>query len=192
MSAVVERLEGPARAAVTPPAEVSEDGLLVRALCEGDGSAFEKLYRRFAPVAHGILLARVPPAHVEDLVQEVFLSVYRRIRSLRDPNAFPGWLATIARNRAMDFHRHVPKTEELTEDSGRREPEEENETQGILAAIRALPEAYREPLLLRLVEGLTGPEIAQRTGLTPGSVRVNLHRGMQRLKEELRKRGIHG
>ena len=192
MSAVVERLEGPVRSAVTPAAQVSEDGLLVRALCEGDGSAFEELYRRFAPVAHGIILARVPPAHVEDLVQEVFLSVHRRIRSLRDPNAFPGWLATIARNRAMDFHRHVPRTEELTEDSARREPEEENETQGILAAIRALPEAYREPLLLRLVEGLTGPEIAQRTGLTPGSVRVNLHRGMQRLKEELRKRGIHG
>ena len=192
MSAVVERLEGPVRASVTPPAEVSDDGLLVRALRNGDGSAFEKLYQRFAPVAHGILLARVPPADVEDLVQEVFLSVYRRIRSLRDPNAFPGWLATIARNRAMDFHRHTPKTEELTEDSARREPEEESETRGILAAIRALPEAYREPLVLRLVEGLTGPEIAQRTGLTPGSVRVNLHRGMQRLKEELRKRGIHG
>jgi len=39
----------------------------------------------------------------------------------------------------------------------------------ILAAVRALPEPYREPLILRLVEGMTGPEIAERTGLTPGS-----------------------
>ena len=49
----------------------------------------------------------------------------------------------------------------------------------VLAAIRRLPEAYRETLVLRLVEGMTGPEIAERTGLTPGSVRVNLHRGLQ-------------
>ena len=46
----------------------------------------------------------------------------------------------------------------------------------ILDAIRALPDAYRETLILRLVEGMTGPEIAARTGLTHGSVRVNLHR----------------
>jgi len=43
----------------------------------------------------------------------------------------------------------------------------------------------RETLILRLVEGLSGPEIAERTGLTPGSVRVNLHRGMQQLRERL-------
>ena len=51
-----------------------------------------------------------------------------------------------------------------------------------LAALRALPEAYRETLVLRLVEGLSGAEIAERTGLTPGSVRVNLHRGMALLR----------
>jgi RNA polymerase sigma-70 factor (ECF subfamily) len=55
----------------------------------------------------------------------------------------------------------------------------------ILGVIRGLPEAYRETLILRLVEGLTGPEIAERTGLTAGSVRVNLHRGMQMLREKL-------
>jgi len=55
----------------------------------------------------------------------------------------------------------------------------------VLDAIKSLPDAYREPLILRLVEGLTGPEIARRTGLTPGSVRVNLHRGMQQLRAML-------
>jgi RNA polymerase sigma-70 factor (ECF subfamily) len=55
----------------------------------------------------------------------------------------------------------------------------------VLAAIRALPEAYRETLVLRLVEGMTGPEIAQRTGLTAASVRVNLHRGMKQLRARL-------
>ena len=49
----------------------------------------------------------------------------------------------------------------------------------------SLPDAYRETLMLRLVEGLTGPEIAERTGLTPASVRVNLHRGMKLLRTAL-------
>ena len=54
-----------------------------------------------------------------------------------------------------------------------------------LAAVRSLPEAYRETLVLRLVEGMTGPEIAERTGMTPDSVRVNLCRGMKMLREKL-------
>jgi len=55
----------------------------------------------------------------------------------------------------------------------------------ILEAVRSLPDAYRETLILRLVEGMTGPEIAARTGMTHGSVRVNLHRGMQQLRAKL-------
>src|SRR2546427_522029 len=55
----------------------------------------------------------------------------------------------------------------------------------VMAAIRALPEAYRETMVMRLVEGMTGPEIADRTGLTPESVRVNLCRGMKMLREKL-------
>ena len=55
----------------------------------------------------------------------------------------------------------------------------------ILELIKTLPEAYRETLILRLVEGMTGPEIAARTGLTPESVRVNLCRGMKMLRELL-------
>ncbi len=62
---------------------------------------------------------------------------------------------------------------------------EAQEAAVILAVVRTLPDAYREPLILRLVEGLTGPEIAARTGLTHGSVRVNLCRGMQMLREKL-------
>jgi RNA polymerase sigma-70 factor (ECF subfamily) len=60
--------------------------------------------------------------------------------------------------------------------------EDERPAIKILDAIRSLPDAYRETLILRLVEGLTGPEIAARTGMTPGSVRVNLHRGMEQLR----------
>jgi RNA polymerase sigma-70 factor (ECF subfamily) len=117
--------------------------------------------------------------------------VYRRLRTLREPAAFAGWLAMIARNRATDYIRRVPKTEELPEDLPAANSSE-TEGNAILGIIRSLPEAYRETLVLRLVEGMTGPEIAARTGLTPGSVRVNLHRGMAQLKEKLGRRETHG
>ena len=64
-------------------------------------------------------------------------------------------------------------------------PPSAREARRLLAIVRTLPDAYRETLVLRLVEGLTGPEIAERTGLTPASVRVNLHRGMKLLREKL-------
>jgi len=157
---------------------------LVAAARDGDRTAFGRLYDRFAPMVHGVLLSRVPRSDVDDLVQDVFLQALRRLGSLRDAEAFGGWLAAIARNRARDHWRRGEDTVELPEElAGERHPEGEAMT--VLAAIRRLPEAYRETLVLRLVEGMTGPEIAERAGLTPGSVRVNLHRGMRMLREAL-------
>jgi RNA polymerase sigma-70 factor (ECF subfamily) len=56
----------------------------------------------------------------------------------------------------------------------------------LLNTMRHLPVAYRKTLILRFVEGLTGPEIAVLTGLTPEAVRVNLHRGVKLLREQLK------
>jgi RNA polymerase sigma-70 factor (ECF subfamily) len=176
---------GQRQSVTTPTAtETSEETLLIEAARAGDRAAFGRLYDGYARMVHGILLARAPRTEVEDLVQEVFLYALRRLETLRDPAAFGGWLAMIARNRALDYHRHAQETEEVSEDiTGPTSPE--TEAQAVLAIIRALPEAYRETLILRLVEGMTGPEIAARTGLTPASVRVNLHRGMKLLREKL-------
>jgi len=141
-------------------------------------------------MVHGILLTRVPHYTVEDLVQDVFLQALPRLNSLRDVSRFGGWLAAIARNRAADFHRHskpdIAFEEDLhTEEKSGPDAQDRSEALFVLEAIRSLPETYRETLTLRLVEGMTGPEIAQHTGLTHGSVRVNLYRGMQQLREVL-------
>ena len=173
---------------------VSEEGdvvSLVAAAREGDRAAFGRLYERYARMVHGILLGRVPVGEVEDLVQDVFVRAMRQVHTLRDVNAFGGWLATVARNRANDYHRTSVATVELTEEAPNQTLQKPrsggvgDDGAAILGVIRGLPEAYRETLILRLVEGMTGPEIAERTGLTAGSVRVNLHRGMQMLRENL-------
>lgn len=168
----------------------SEDLALVHAARDGDRRAFEGLYRRYQRMVHGIVLARVPRGDAEDVVQEVFILVLRRIPDLREAASFGGWLAAIARNQARDFHRRAQDTAELPADLAGG-PAADGDAEWILEIVRGLPEAYREPLILRLVEGMTGPEIAERTGLTPGSVRVNLHRGMKQLRERLAERTHH-
>jgi RNA polymerase sigma-70 factor (ECF subfamily) len=168
------------------PEHASEDAMLVRRATDGDETAFARLYERYARMVHGLLLARVGRAEVEDLVQDVFLAAWRRLEGLRDPAAFGGWLATIARNRATDFHRRAPSNEDLPDDLAAHDATAARvEALAVLDQLRTLPEAYRETLVMRLVEGMTGPEIAERTGLTPASVRVNLHRGMKLLREKL-------
>jgi RNA polymerase sigma-70 factor (ECF subfamily) len=134
----------------------------------------------------------VPANDVDDLVQDVFLRALPRIGDLRDVTRFGPWLAAITRNRANDYHRQNRAVAAVTESLSENEEDlpasrtaPDAEAAKILALVRSLREAYREPLILRLVEGMTGPEIAARTGLTPGSVRVNLHRGMQQLREKL-------
>jgi RNA polymerase sigma-70 factor (ECF subfamily) len=169
-------------------AEESTETLLVHLAQSGDKEAFGKLYQRFGSMVHGILLARVPFVEVDDLVQEVFLVAFRQIKSLRDARTFGGWLATITRNCAADFHRRTRNTEELTEQVAARNSVSVEALEA-LRLLQTLPEAYRESLALRLVEGMSGAEIAERTGLTPASVRVNLHRGMRQLRELLQAKG---
>lgn len=169
-----------------PAGHALEDARLVLEARRGDDGAFGQLYDRYARVIHGVLLARVPRGDVEDLVQDVFLAAWNRLEALRDPAAFGGWLSMIARNRATDFHRRSVESAELPADlAGHDATSAQTEAIGVLEIIKGLPEAYRETLVMRLVEGLTGPEIAERTGLTPASVRVNLHRGMKLLREKL-------
>src|SRR5882762_1553338 len=166
------------------PNEIAIEVVLVKAVLGGDRNVFGRLYDLYTPLVHGILLARVPRAEVDDLVQDIFLHALKKLHTLRDSAAFGPWIAMIARNRAMDYHRRSRETVEVTEDL-RSTDSSVSKAREILEMIRGLPEAYRETLVLRLVEGMTGPEIAARTGLTPASVRVNLHRGMKLLREKL-------
>lgn len=171
-------------AAAAAPVPVTVEALLVERLSSGDERAFGDLYKMYAPMVHGIILARVPYEEVDDIAQEVFLSAFKNLKMLRDASAVGPWLGSIARNRVVEFYRRSRPTEELTDNFSRADTPHA-EANEIMAAIHSLPVAYAETLVLRLVEGMTGPEIAARTGLTPDSVRVNLHRGMKLLRQKL-------
>ncbi len=181
----------PMRAAETEVEDSDSDSVLIGRASRGDRPAFGLLYERYVRLVHGILLARVPPWDAEDLAQEVFLNAMRKLAGLREPAAFGGWLAALARNRAVEFHRtrhrHPADSLDDTSESSLTLASHSGDPQAlvILDLIRKMPEAYRETLILRLVEGLTGAEIASQCGLTPDSVRVNLCRGMKLLRHQL-------
>lgn len=155
----------------------------------GDPEAFAWLHERFAGWVRAIALGSLTPAEADDVVQDVALRAWEKLPTLREPGRYGPWLARIARNATVDVLRRRRATDELPADGPEDRPGDRPPLQAraaeALNAIRELPEAYRETLILRLVEGWSGPEIATRTGLTPGSVRVNLHRGMALLRERL-------
>ncbi len=176
------------RSILTAAGAVSSENhaALVLAARAGDRNAYGELYRRFSRAVHGVLVARLPHHAAEDLVQDVFLHALTRLGDLREPAAFGAWICTIARRRAADYLRRTPAEDPLED---RPAPDASPELIAVanaaLAAIRELPETYRETLTLRLIGGLSGMEISQATGLTPESVRVNLHRGFRLLRERL-------
>jgi RNA polymerase sigma-70 factor (ECF subfamily) len=159
----------------------------VAAARKGDHDAFASLHGHFGRLVHAIVIARVPAADASDLVQDVFLLVFQKLSQLEDDQSFPAWLSQLARNRASRHLRDAHVSEPLDDEPQLAAPDRSAapDAKKILKAIHALPEAYAETLAMRLIEGMTGPEIAERTGLTPGSVRVNLHRGMAQLREKL-------
>ncbi|MFN0059620.1 MAG: RNA polymerase sigma factor [Planctomycetota bacterium] len=175
---------------------------LLSAARAGRTEAWHELYRRFVRVVHGIALGYVSKDEAEDVTQDVFARAFRELAQVREDAAFPGWLCALARHLAVDAQRrerrrgrtvplvatHAPVARQAAQSSDAVAETELRER--VIAHIRSLTSAYRETLLLRLVEGLTGAEIADRTGLTPESVRVNLSRGLQLLRPLLEKDGM--
>jgi RNA polymerase sigma-70 factor (ECF subfamily) len=172
----------------TIDARAAETAALVRAAQGGDRAAFGTLYERFVRLVHGVLLASTDREEVADLVQDVFFRALRQLHTLHEPAAFGGWIATMARNEARMHHRAAKPTEALSDQLAgppSAGPEAQLEMDDVLRALRTLPERYREPLALRLVQQMGGEEIATMLGLTHGTVRVYLHHGIRLLREQL-------
>ena len=170
---------------VRPAYAVAEDDLptVVVAARSGDRAAFAELYRRFHRAIHGVVLARVALGDAADLVQDVFAIALERLPELAEPAAFASWILAIARHHAIDHVRLTRPSDELVDVPA--PIARSAELAQVVTALRELPEAYRETMIMRLVEGMTGAEIAEQTGLSAVNVRVTLHRGMKLLRERL-------
>jgi len=167
--------------------------LLVLRYQAGDEKAFAELVRRY----HGGLTYFVRrlaknPAAADDIVQDGWLKAFRRLRTLRDPDAFRVWLYRIARRRAFNALRDAKHFQPLREDlaaSDREGPEEKafraEEAPLVHRCMEALRPEHREVLLLRFLEEMSYESIAEVVGCNVGTVRSRLHYAKAALRREM-------
>lgn len=157
----------------------------------GDESAFAALLNDHGPATRRYL-GQMVEEDVDDLQQELWLTVYRRIGELADPGAFRTWLFRIARHRAIDRLRRLRRERELFVDLD-TEPvdvaadiDDQWPAEDLERALGALAPIHREVALLRHRDGLGYGEIALILGVPIGTVRSRLHHAHHRLREILR------
>lgn len=165
----------------------------------GDAEAFEKLYQQcYEPILR-FLAMRVPSGDdAEDLAQQVFIRFYNNLQNWEDQGYSPmAYIFTVARSVVADYwrrnkNRPIENSEEvlpLLEDSasGPAANVQSDETVAeIVRAISRLPENYQEVISLRLIKGLSNPEIAKIIGKTEVATRKLYSRGIQKLQIELK------
>ena len=182
-----------------------DDRTLVLRSQRGDRAAFETLVRRAARLVFSRIYLETGDVHrTEDLVQETFLTAWRSIHHVTDPAGFRSWLLQVAHTTVIDAarrdsrkkraggKREDPDVLRLRPAPGPPPPEvagNEEAKQKVLAVLRGLPEDYRRPLMLRYFAGADYESIGRELGLTNGSLRGLLSRGMSLLRHELNRLG---
>jgi RNA polymerase sigma-70 factor, ECF subfamily len=173
---------------------------LARRAKGGDRLAFEELVRRSSRLVFTRLYVETGCVHqAEDLVQETMFAAYKSLHRLEDPAAFRPWLLTITHNVLIDAARKdsrkkrksTHEVEAVVESAPGTEPPPDETAhrhearQRVLSALRSLPDEYRMPLALRYLTGADYDDIGEQLGLTNGSLRGFLHRGLKMLRDRL-------
>ncbi len=176
---------------------------LVRRVQGGDREALERLVKRYHGPIRGYLYHIVHgDIHLaDDLTQETFLTMVRKLPQLREPSAFKAWLYRIAGNTARDYFRsaqarEVPADPVRNDDAAAvgTEPEAEafrdHDRMLVLGLLRELEEHHREVLILRYYQDLELNEIAEILDVPLGTVKSRLHYALRRMKEAVLEREV--
>ncbi len=184
--------------------EVSEasDQVLTRKAAEGDMQAFEELYRRHNRRVYALCLRMTQNvSEAEDLAQEVFIQLFRKIGSFRGDSAFTTWLHRLTVNQVlMHFRKRKVRAEKTTEDGeipvqivlGTDNPRRMPVIDRIALdnAIAQLPPGYRAVFVLHDIEGHEHGEIGRMLGCSVGTSKSQLHKARMKLRRLLAKREI--
>ncbi len=167
-----------------------------RAAIRRDPEAIRAIWREHRRWVAAVLLAHKPKGvDLEDLLQDVALTMVRKIDELRDPAALRGWLRMIALNTALATGREKTRRSRLDNDFRLRLSGAEQDSDPIVQAkeqasklmdlASELPEGYREPLILRCVRGMSYRQIAQAMDLPETTVETRISRGRRMLRDKL-------
>jgi len=174
---------------------------ILRKMRAGDPAGLEALMDRYLPyvsaVVWNILRNAMPPEDGEEVVSDVFLAAWRQPEALR-PGLVKGWLAAVARNKALDVLRRLPPTCPLDEDcpspaEGPQETLERREqARQLWQAVDGLEEPDRTLFFRYYYQEEKLKEIAMDLGLNPATAKTRLARGRKRLRGILTKGGAAG
>lgn len=172
----------------------SSDLDLCRLAAEGDLSAFELIYQRYNRRTYSLCLRMTASqTEAEDLTQEVFIQLFRKIGSFRGDSAFSTWLHRLTVNQVlMHFRRRSVKNEKTSEDGempeqtvvGSANPNKMQVVDRIALkkAISELPRGYKNVFVLHDIEGFEHEEVARRLGISVGTSKSQLHKARLKLR----------
>jgi RNA polymerase sigma-70 factor (ECF subfamily) len=180
--------------------ETSSDLTLVQSAVKGNMFAFEEIYNRHHRRVYSLCLRMLQNTHeAEDLTQEVFIQLYRKIGSFRGDSAFTTWLHRMTVNQVlMHFRKRTVKFEKTTEEG--ETPVQivtgtENQAKmpivdkiALDSAIEQLPEGYKKVFVLHDVEGYEHEEVARILGCSVGTSKSQLHKARLKMRKLLQKK----
>ncbi|HEY6291962.1 MAG TPA: RNA polymerase sigma factor [Terriglobia bacterium] len=172
---------------------------LVLAAQGGDVGAFRQLYDAYRDRIYNLVLYSIgDPFNAQDVLQTVFLKVFRSLRSFRLQSSLSTWIYRIAHNECQDHHRrrtmaHMPleailgSSDEIdTKPRSDHQHARQERERIIQRAVMQLPFKMREVVVLKYVEGLSYDEMSRVLGCAPGTVASRLNRALVELEERLR------
>ena len=179
----------------------NEDVQLIERTLAGDESAFSTLVRKYQKPVHAFVRRKVGDFHIaEEITQDIFLRVYEKLQTLKNPNTFAGWLYVIAAHQCFAWFekKRIPmesldamppeELEELAYGQYRAKQQEEfaNEQQRevVKGLLQKLPEGERSVVTLHYLDSMTCEDVSELLGVSPNTVKSRLHRARKRLKKD--------
>ena len=179
----------------------NNDAQLIQQTLEGDQSAFSTLVRKYQKPLHALVWRKIGDFHIaEEITQDIFLNVYKKLRTLKNPNLFAGWLYVSATRRCLAWlkKKRIPmesleimspeELEELayTQYHAKQQEEvvSERHREVVKHLLQKLPESERTVVTLHYLGNMTCEDISKFLGVSPNTVKSRLHRARKRLKKE--------
>ena len=179
---------------------LQDDVQLIRRTLSGDESAFATLVQKHQNGVHALIWRKIGDFHhAEELTQDTFLQVYKKLGTLKDPNHFSGWLYVIANRLSINWLRRSKSKMQSLEDTPIQEVEEssykhytfnQRETEAaeelsetVKNLLKKLPESERTVVTLYYLGEMTAKEIGNFLGVSVNTIKSRLRRGRERLQE---------
>ena len=179
----------------------NNDTELIQRTLDGDQTAFTELVEKYQKGIHALAWRKIGDFHIaQEITQDAFLRAYERLRSLKDYNAFPGWVYVIASHLCTEWHRkkrppvqslettdvaeidQVSHAQYIVEKQGTDAVETQREI--VQKLLQKLPESERTVMALHYLGEMTCEAISKMLGVSPNTVKSRLNRARNRLKKE--------